>query len=266
MDPRPLKRPRSSTPTKGDAVQKKKGSKKSKNKKKVQLPEATSATTKTKQNASPLDETATAEGQMMSQMLSTFSFIEQSRFEAYKRAKLNHPAVEDWVAACVSHHMSLEGPGRPLSDLVTPGSHREIAMVVATAAKIYAQRLVAAALKAERPGAPLSPETLWKVLQERRRNGTDPGFYLQKNGSIQLNAPHSCKNYEQRRLAGLAAQEAYDAKFGTDSSEHADECATVKNEASDAVEERRSDEKEDTKAADVENEVKDEDFMDGADN
>jgi hypothetical protein len=201
---------------------------------------------------------------MMSQMLSTFSSIEQSRFEAYKRAKLNHPAVEYWVAACLSHHMSLEGPGRRLSDLVTPGSHREITMVVATAAKIYAQRLVAAALKTERPGAPLSPETLWKVLQERRRNGTDPGFYLQKNESIQLNAPHSRKTYEQRRLAGLAAQEAYDAKFGMVLSEQTDEGATVKNEASGAAVEIGSDEKDDNKAV-VEIEVKDKDFMDEGD-
>jgi hypothetical protein len=137
-------------------------------------------------------------------------------------------------------------------------------MVVATAAKIYAQRLVAAAFKKERPGAPLSPETLWKALQERRRNGTDPGFYLQKNESIQLNAPHSRKNYEQRRLAGLAAQAAYDAKFGTGNPEQTHGGATATNETSDAAEERGSDEKEDNKAV-INSEVKDEDFMDEAD-
>ena len=195
-------------------------------------------------------------------MLSTFSSIEQSRFEAFKRAKLNHAVVEDWVAACLSHHMSLEGPGRPLQDLVTPGSHREITMVVATAAKIYAQRLVAAALlKVERPGTPLSPEHVWSAVQERRSNGTDPGFYLQKNESIQLNAPHSRRNYEQRRLAGLAAQEAYDAQFGA---EHEDDHdgAVEANGSNHSTEERTSDET-DTRV--VNHEVKEEDFVDEAD-
>lgn len=201
---------------------------------------------------------------MMSQMLSTFSSVEQSRFEAFKRAKLNHAAVEDWVAACLSHHLSLDGPGRPLRDLVTPGSHREIVTVVATAAKVYAQRLVAAALKIERPVAPLQPEPVWKAVQERRSNGTDPGFYLQKNESIQLNAPHSRRNYEQGRLAGLAAQEAYDAKFETESDEQGDDDVPVDAEASKDTEESKANEKEGKPSA-VNSEVKDEDFMDEAD-
>lgn len=200
----------------------------------------------------------------MSQMLSTFSSIEQSRFEAYKRAKLNHAAVENWVAACLSHHMSLEGPGRPLQDLVTPGSHREIVMVVATAAKIYAQRLVAAAV--QRDVTPLPPEHVWKALHERRRSGTDPGFYLDKNEStIQLNAPNSRKDYEQRRLAGLAAQEAYDAQFGAGSQEDGDTNNNVETENNHEKEANETkDDKHKENVSEVGNDVKDEDFMDEA--
>lgn len=149
---------------------------------------------------------------MMAQMLSTFSNIEQSRFQAYRRVTFRSDAIEDWVASCLQHRYDTatsnaimsstnntaaevatsvrcnpyynnillnaqsgqhqlqqqEGPyttqpafnstndrrkmkmnrtyRRPLSDLVAPGQHADIGLVVTIAAKIYAQRLVKAAL------------------------------------------------------------------------------------------------------------------------
>ena len=89
----------------------------------------------------------------MAQMLTTFSSLEQSRFQAYKRATFAADTVEQWVAACLqdryqdttSTSTSTTYP-RPLEDLVAPGQAQDIGLVVAIAAKIYAQRLVAEAV------------------------------------------------------------------------------------------------------------------------
>ena len=90
----------------------------------------------------------------MAQMLTTFSSLEQSRFQAYKRATFAADTVEQWVAACLQDRYqdttttsttSTTYP-RPLEDLVAPGQAQDIGLVVAIAAKIYAQRLVAEAV------------------------------------------------------------------------------------------------------------------------
>lgn len=120
--------------------------------------------------------TATADGQMMAQMLSTFSKLEQSRFEAFQRSSLDAASVQDFVAACLVHRHNDGGgdhlrrgrivPSRPvagaaaattlptsrttvspsLDDLVAPGQAADVALAVSTLAKVYAQRLVASAL------------------------------------------------------------------------------------------------------------------------
>lgn len=101
-----------------------------------------------------------------------------------------------------------------------PGSGDEIGMVVSTAAKVYAQRLVAAAAQiAGRDNAsgstktPLQPQHVWQAVQERQQAGLDPGFFLQSSHDcFQWSRPQD--NYNQRRLAALQAQEAYEQKFG----------------------------------------------------
>lgn len=198
---------------------------------------------------------------MMAQMLSTFSTLEQSRFQAYKRSCFAADAIEAWVAACLQdRYGSVCGgaPGaplqRPLCDLVAPGQAQEIGLVVAIAAKIYAQRLVAEAVTIQEqekqeqirrqvtqpahsvaeggggssrpdlttsarnvggePGTALQCTAVWKAIQERRRRGVDPGFFLQPaedrwNWAAQTaTLPH----YEVRRLAAMAAEEEYDQR------------------------------------------------------
>ena len=175
---------------------------------------------------------------MMAQMLSTFSKVEQSRFEAFQRAKFAPHVVGDWVAACLSHRFDLTAP-RPLADLVAAGRQGpEIALVVSMLAKIYAQRIVQTAIQlrnddhqgttnsnngsstssssaaaAAAETLPLSAAQLREAFRERQRQGLDPGFFLQPSDERPENAVtrrHS-KAYEQHRLAALDAQEKYDA-------------------------------------------------------
>lgn len=185
---------------------------------------------------------------MMAQMLSTFSKMEQSRFEAFRRSTVPANAVEEWVAACLADRYRIPvakgDDSRTLADLVQPGQAGPISMVVATLAKVYAQRLVSAAINhaqedanktaettataatapyayntysnnngsGEQQQSPLQPRHLWQALENRSKQGLDPGFFLQANAGLQWNsisgahASHDCK-----RLAALAAQEEYDA-------------------------------------------------------
>ena len=108
--------------------------------------------------------TATAEGQIMAQVLSTFSRLEQSRFEAFRRVTFPKDAISKYVAHCLieeQHRPVSQGvPTAPdtkttvgskpirepiLSEVVAPGQAEDITIVVATLAKAYAQRLVTAA-------------------------------------------------------------------------------------------------------------------------
>jgi len=118
--------------------------------------------------------TATADGEMMTRMLSTFTKLEQSRFEAFQRSCLNAATIQKWVATCLNDRFGLlplpqnssnstqsssprnqlsERMMRPLRDLVSSvpsGQADDIVMVVSTLAKIYAQRLVSTAHKLKR--------------------------------------------------------------------------------------------------------------------
>ena len=158
----------------------------------------------------------------MARMLSTFSSMEQSRFAAYKRSTLRADSVQEWLATCLQHRVmdprSIDCSKPPkLADLVAPGTHNEIGTIAAIAAKVYAQRLVAASLKIAGPKhkGPLQPHHVWKAFSARKKEGLDPGFYLQPNESMQLTSTASVlKEQEQRRLAALAAQEVYNKRFG----------------------------------------------------
>jgi len=85
----------------------------------------------------------------MAQMVSTFSKLEQSRFEAFRRSTVPANAIQEWLAACLTDRYRIHDNNnkniRTLSDLVQPGQADSISMVVATLAKVYAQRLVSAA-------------------------------------------------------------------------------------------------------------------------
>lgn len=202
--------------------------------------------------------TATADGHMMAQMLSTFSNVEQSRFQAYKRSCFSATAIETWVAACLEDRCGGGGgvSGRPLTDLVAPGQAEEIGLVVAIAAKIYAQRLVAEAVsiqESERqqqqreqqqqsvgdapvPGTAarssidasgaVSCVSVWKAAQERSRRGADPGFFLQP-AEDRFNwaaGAATAQHYSVRRLAALAAEEEYDERRARERAEEIARC------------------------------------------
>ena len=184
----------------------------------------------------------------MAQMLSTFSKVEQSRFEAFQRARLDLRHVEEWVASCLSERWNLSH-SRPLSDLVAVGQAPEITLVVSILAKIYAQRVVQTAVKlrdqhleqqkqqqqqqqeeqkqqqlredgitttSSSQSTPLTVEWLRQAWLERQREGLDPGFFLQPaserlDRGSRLLTRHAQQAYQQRRLAALEAQDQYDA-------------------------------------------------------
>jgi len=153
----------------------------------------------------------------MAQMLSTFSKVEQSRFEAFQRAKFAPHVISDWVAACLSHRFELTEP-RPLADLVAAGRQApEITLVVSVLAKIYAQRIVQTAVQLRGNSttsetSPLTAAQLRQAFHERQRQGLDPGFFLQPASERPEAAmtKHQSKAYEQQRLAALEAQDKYD--------------------------------------------------------
>jgi hypothetical protein len=180
--------------------------------------------------------TATADGQMMAQMLSTFSKLEQSRFEAFRRSTVPADAVHEWLAACLADRYSISPPigqggagkSRTLADLVQPGQADSISMVVATLAKVYAQRLVSEAQRlaqedsnssnnnegvtADEQQNPLQPQHIRRAWEHRKRQGLDPGFFLQPNEGLQWSSGgQATEVHDCRRLAALAAQEEYDA-------------------------------------------------------
>jgi hypothetical protein len=247
MDPRTIKRPRSSTPSKGgrnddsNAPPKKKKTKKSKrnriNSEYGDDDATNNAGAGIKKHKSQhhhhsstnsMESTATAEGQMMWQMLSTFSHLEQSRFEAYQRATFSQDAVKAWVAATLSNRYGL-AELRPLEDLVSPGQASDIGMIVSALAKIYAQRLVSAAKTIQgnesAEPAPLLPEHIRKAWEQRTRQGLDPGFFLQSSSGI--GGPVVADNHNLRRLAALAAQEEHDKQEAT--AEERQEDVTMKD-------------------------------------
>jgi len=144
---------------------------------------------------------------MMAKLISTFTKMEQSRFEAFQRCALDTSTVQDWVATCLCdrHGLLLEPSDnyqssskqhvthRSLSDWVGAEQQaQEIGMVVTTLAKIYAQRLVkTASTLASRSTIgdqkPLQPMDIWRAWEQRCQEGLDPGFFLQSSTDESLN-------------------------------------------------------------------------------
>lgn len=171
----------------------------------------------------------------MAQMLSTFSKTEQARFEAFQRARVSTPAVRDWVAACLADRWNLSET-RALPDLVAVGQAPDICVVVATLAKIYAQRVVQTAVQLRNdaatavssqgngstssnnndPQQPLTVDWLRQAWEERVQTGLDPGFFLQTSDdrpdthSSGLLSRHKNQIYHRQRQAALQVQDKYD--------------------------------------------------------
>jgi hypothetical protein len=146
----------------------------------------------------------------MAQVLSTFSRLEQSRFEAFRRATFPSDAISKYVAHCLLQQDPTRRKQAPvLSHVCAPGQSEEIVIVVNTLAKAYAQRLVTAARRAAPDDTPIQPQHILHAFQERQAQGLDPGFFLQpseQSTSLQLNN----KDYSKKRLAALHLQDEYD--------------------------------------------------------
>ena len=158
----------------------------------------------------------------------------------------------------------MSNPPRPLKDLVAPGQAQEIGLVVAIAAKIYAQRLVAEAVaiqekekqqqaQREEGVGPSSINTtqarnstdsgalqctaVWKAVQQRRRRGVDPGFFLQP-AEDRFNwaaGVATTQHYDMRRLAAMAAEEEYDQQREKERLEEAKEDAMDINKSAESA-------------------------------
>ena len=146
----------------------------------------------------------------MAQVLSTFSRLEQSRFEAFRRATFPSDAISKYVAHCLLQQDPTRRKQVPvLSHVCAPGQSEEIVIVVNTLAKAYAQRLVTAARRAAPDDTPIQPQHILDAFQERQAQGLDPGFFLQpseQSTSLQLNN----KEHSKKRLAALHLQDEYD--------------------------------------------------------
>ena len=155
----------------------------------------------------------------MAQVCSTFSRVEQSRFEAFRRATFASDAISTFVADCLinEHRGEVESVRRApiLSEVCAPGQAEEITVVVATLAKSYAQRLVTAAKSLQaHPSEAVGPEQIMEAYKLRQSKGMDPGFFLQSNPFKGTNYIHKDNgSYDKRRLAALQAQEEFDKLY-----------------------------------------------------
>ena len=148
---------------------------------------------------------------MMAQLLNTFSPQEMRRFQSFQRASFAASVIEPWVAACIQHRT---GGGSlhtaSLSDCVAPGHASEIGLIVAVAAKIYAQRLVAHAVRQSGEG----PLLATAVYTAARQGDFAAGLFIPTEPLREHACPtmHSSFAARHRRDAALAAQETYDAE------------------------------------------------------
>ena len=154
----------------------------------------------------------------MSQVMSTFNRLEQSRFEAFRRAGFPADAISKFVAHCLIDEHGQSGRRAPvLSELCAPGQAEEICIVVSTLAKAYAQRLVTAARRlptTTSSNEPITPDQIMAAFRDRQTKGLDPGFFLQGASSSTTNRTVlQNESYQRKRLAALKAQEDYDKMF-----------------------------------------------------
>jgi hypothetical protein len=167
----------------------------------------------------------------MAQACSTFSRIEQSRFESFRRAAFPADAVSKYVAQClIDEHYgetatTISTTRRPpiLSELVAPGHAEEICLVVSTLAKAYAQRLVTAARSLAAAASvsnnnnnddeAIEPKHIMKAFQQRQGRGQDPGFFFMQPSAAAdtiKTVLHDDETYQRKRLAALKAQDDHD--------------------------------------------------------
>mmetsp|Transcript_68449 Transcript_68449/g.198513 ORF Transcript_68449/g.198513 Transcript_68449/m.198513 type:complete len:247 (-) Transcript_68449:80-820(-) len=197
-------------PSKGDSSE---GRKKKKAKKIKERKESTADTT----HKSSLESTATAEGKVMAQVCSTFNRLEQSRFEAFRRAAFPADAISKYVAHClIEEHGGAEANGNRepmLSELCAPGQAEEICIVVSTLAKAYAQRLVTAARQfTDSPNQAIQPNHILRAFRDRQAKGLDPGFFFQEAPSVRKTISKD-DSYDRKRMAALKVQEDFDKLF-----------------------------------------------------
>lgn len=169
----------------------------------------------------------------MSQVMSTFNRLEQSRFEAFRRAGFPADAVSTFVAHCLIDEHGQSGRRAPiLSELCAPGQAEEICIVVSTLAKAYAQRLVTAArrLATTTSNEPITPDQILAAFRDRQAKGLDPGFFLQAASSTTTRTVLQNESYHRKRLAALKAQDDYDKMFPPPSPTTAESTDTAMDE------------------------------------
>lgn len=150
----------------------------------------------------------------MAQVLSTFSRLEQSRFEAFRRSTFPRDVISKYVAHCImqrSHVLtSNKQPSQPiLSHMCAPGQAEEITIVVNTLAKAYAQRLVTAARRLAPEEVPIQPKHILQAFEERKIQGLDPGFFLQPAETTTTIVLQD-DDYTKKRMATMCLQDEYD--------------------------------------------------------
>ena len=154
----------------------------------------------------------------MSKILSTFTKVEQSRFEAFQRSTIPPRDTRAWLSQLLSHRYNLPEV-RDLENLVAPGQASDITMIVNVLTKIYVQRLIGKARKLamkssinntgeEQNPKPLSIRDLQMALGAH--SADDFGFFMQPKSRRTNNLRLSSEVFEQDRSAAMAAQEAYD--------------------------------------------------------
>ena len=233
----PGKRPRSQTPTSSDAASKPKRSKKPKSKPPRSRADSVSGDSHTHRSSHShhhsASATATPEGERLTRLWSTLTPQEQSRWTAFQQSVLSTTAVQDWLAACLSRRYNHDDNSNALADYCVPGQEQDIGMVVATLAKIYAQRLVATAVKlrddnnnnnkkttTEAAAAassavvtPLEPLDIQRAWQYQQKHGLTPGFFLSSSSSSNTttSSRHNPQAETDLRMAALQAEQEYDA-------------------------------------------------------
>jgi len=124
---------------------------------------------------------------MMSQMLSTFSSVEQGRFASFTNARVS---------------LEMSDLPIPLEDYTaTSRQAHDILLIVRMATRTAAQRLVSAALR-DSTGTELQPHNLYRAWQE-----FSPNFYLSSQPPAYAVDEDSA---EQERLAAEHMQELWE--------------------------------------------------------
>jgi hypothetical protein len=160
--------------------------------------------------------------------------MEQSRFEAFRRATFSRDAVSKYVAHCLieeQHRPVSEGTPTPpplfhhngniapapkklkrdpiLSEVVAPGQAEEITIIVSTLAKAYAQRLVTAARRhASIRTAEASTSNTRTTASTQSNNNDGANIFSNSTTTSNINAaaisPEDLlKAYDERKAKGL---------------------------------------------------------------